>query len=49
MVISAKTMAGELGLVGEITFEDFFKCIGGPLNEVLEKNAHSHEVKYMIK
>lgn len=45
--MEAKNVPGEVGLVGEITFVDFFKCIGGPLEEVLKKNATSHEVKYM--
>ena len=37
------------GLLAELEFNDFFDCIGGPLDQIVQKNANSHEVKYMKK
>ena len=33
------------GIVADINLETFLKCIGGPIEAVLQKNEKSHEVK----
>lgn len=37
-------MAGN-GVIATIPINTFYKCIGGQLEEVLEKNKDSHELK----
>jgi len=34
------------GLLAEIETKIFFECIGGPLEQIVQKNLNSHE-KYM--
>jgi cGMP-dependent protein kinase len=37
------------GLLAEMEFKAFFEFIGGSLEQVMQKNLNSHEVKYMKK
>ncbi len=37
------------GLLTEIDLNTFFECIGGSIEQILQKNLNSHEVKYMKK
>ncbi|KAM3140827.1 hypothetical protein pb186bvf_007054 [Paramecium bursaria] len=37
------------GKVAQITFDLFYECIGGELEQVIEKNQNNHEIKYMNK
>lgn len=37
------------GIVGEISHDTLFECIGGTIETILKKNLSSHEVKYMKK
>jgi cGMP-dependent protein kinase len=39
----------EAGKLAEISFKDFFECIGGTLEKIMKKNENNHEVKYMKK
>lgn len=37
------------GRLGVLTFKEFSECIGGELEDVMVKNEHGHEAKYIKK
>ena len=45
-IMEYELVMGSDGLLAVVLIEKFFECVGGPLEEVFEKNKKSHEVRF---